>query len=339
MFDTEKLLASVDLVELAQRAGAQFKHVGGSWRSTCPLHGGHNDTGFAIYQKDGRQLWTCFSGECGGGDAISFVMAWQGLDFKRACGFLGGDILSDPQEMTRLANERAERAKQELDKAIAKAEAARAELQAAQVHLYYHEHMPECSHKNWLDRGLNDTDIGFWYLGGKADFVIGGNYHTPTLTIPIFDTERHLLNVKHRLLNPNPQKPNDKYRPEREGLGPFPPFLAVPEMGFDGETILVLEGEIKALVTWARCGNIDTQCIGVPGRSNYAPLVEKLFGKNVVVVPDPGAEKDAVAFAKQVHGRVLLLPDKIDDLVVRNNYDVDWLMPLVRQSRWVSWAK
>ena len=53
--------------ELAQRAGAKLKHVGGSWRSACPLHGGHNDSGFAIYTKEGRQLWQCFSGDCGGG--------------------------------------------------------------------------------------------------------------------------------------------------------------------------------------------------------------------------------------------------------------------------------
>lgn len=332
MFDTEKLLASVSLLELVQRAGAQPKKVGGSWRSACPIHGGHNDSGFAIYEKDGRQLWQCFSGDCGGGDAISFVQSWQSMDFKRACGFLGGDVLSDPLEMTRLANERAERAKQDLDKAIAKAEAARAELQAAQIHLYYHEHMPACSYQNWLDRGLNDSDIGFWYLGGKEDYIVNG-YHTPTLTIPIFDTQRNLLNVKHRLINPNPQKPNDKYRPEREGLGPFPPFLAVPEMGYDGATILVLEGEIKAMVTWARCGNIEMQCIGVPGRSNYKPLTEKLFGKNVVVVPDPGAEKDAIAFAKQVSGKVLMLPDKIDDLITRNHFDADWLNSLMKQAR------
>ncbi len=333
MFDTEKLLSSVDLLDLVQRAGAQPKHVGASWRCACPIHGGHNDSGFAIYIKDGRQLWQCFSGDCGGGDAISFVMSWQNMDFKRACGFLGGDVLSDPAEMLRLANERAERAKQDLDKAIAKAEAARAELEAAQVHIYYHEHMPECAHQNWLLRGLNDSDIGFWYLGGKADFVIAGNYHTPTLTIPIFDTERRLLNVKHRLLNPMPEKPNDKYRPEREGLGPFPPFLAVPEMGYDGETILVLEGEIKAMVTWARCGGIDVQCIGVPGRSNYKTLVDKLFGKNVVVVPDPGAEKDAIEFCREVKGRTLLLHDKIDDLIVRNRFDGDWLKSLLKQGR------
>lgn len=333
MFDTEKLLSSVSLIELAQRAGAQPKKVGNSWRSACPIHGGHNDGGFAIYEKEGRQLWQCFSGSCGGGDAISFVMTWQNMDFKSACGFLGGDILSDPLEMTRLANERAERAKQELDRAISKAEAARAELQAAQIHLYYHEHMPELARQKWMERGLNETDMGFWYLGGKADFTVG-NWHTPTLTIPIFDANRNLLNVKHRLINPNPDKPKDKYRPEREGLGTCPPFLAVPEMGYDGHTVLVLEGEIKALVTWAKCGSLDLQCIGVPGRSNYKPLTEKLFGKNVVVVPDPGAEKEALDFCRSVKGRMLLLPDKIDDLITRNHFDGDWLnslLPLARR--------
>lgn len=327
MFDTEKILASVDLVDLVRRAGGDPQKSYGSYRCACPLHGGDNDSAFAIF--DNR--WQCFSNDCGGGDAIAFVMKWQNCDFKRACEFLGGDTLSDPAEMTRLASERAERAAKELDKAIQKAEAARAELRAAQIHLFYHEHMPELCRQKWAERGLSEADIDFWDLGGKADFVTRG-WHSPTLTIPILDEQRNLLNVKHRLINPNPDKPNDKYRPEREGLGPFPPFLALPELGYDG-TIWVLEGEIKAMVTWARCGDVDTQIIGVPGRSNYKPLVENLKGKHVIVIPDPGAEKDALQFAEQVGGRLLLLPAKIDDLIVANNYDHDWLKSVEKQAR------
>ncbi len=261
-------------------------------------------------------------------------MTWQGMDFKRACAFLGGDILSDPSEMTRLAAERAERAAKDLDRAIQKANAARAELQAAQIHLHYHETMPELCRQKWIERGLTESDIGFWYLGGKADFVVKG-WHTPTLTIPIVDEKRNLLNVKHRFLNPNPAHPNDKYRPEREGLGAAPPFLAVPEMGYDGGTTTwVLEGEIKAMVTWARCGDIDTQIIGVPGRSNYKSLAVKLKGKKVIIVPDPGAERDAWDFSKQIRGHFLMLPEKIDDLIVSQGYDGEWLKAIERQARY-----
>lgn len=329
MFDTQKILDGTDLVELARRAGAEPRKVGSSYRSKCPLHGGDNDSAFAIF----NDRWQCFSGDCGGGDAIAFVMKWQNMDFQKACEFLGGDTLSDPAEMTRLASERAQKARNELEKAIQRAEAARAELRAAQIHLYYHQTMPELCRQKWMERGLTEKDIDFFDLGGKADYALKG-WHTPTLTIPIFDEQRNLLNVKHRLIHPNPEKPNDKYRPEREGLGAFPPFLAVPELGYDG-TIWVVEGEIKAMVTWARCGDADTQVIGVPGRSNYRGLIERLVGKNIVVVPDVGAEKDALEFAKAVKGRFLMLPEKIDDFIVANEYDRDWLKHMERQARHV----
>ena len=67
---------------------------------------------FVIKSKDGKQLWQCFSGVCGGGDAISFVEKWQNKDFRNACAFLGGDVLSDPVAMEKSARERHEAAAQ-----------------------------------------------------------------------------------------------------------------------------------------------------------------------------------------------------------------------------------
>jgi len=67
--------------------------------------------------------------------------------------------------------------------------------------------------------------------------------------------------------------------------------------------------------------------------SQYGGLVDKLFGKNVVVVADPNAEVEAGEFAKKVNGRMVELPEKIDDLIVAHGYDGDWLRGIERQAR------
>lgn len=327
MFDVYKIVQSADLTALVERAGGEV--VKG--RCACPIHGGHDKTGFCIYKKDGLELWSCFSGDCGGGDVISFVMAWQGMDFKRACEFLGGDITGDPLAMEQLARDRHAKAIKERDAAQAVEDARRKELQAEQKHLYYHQHMNDYFVEQWLARGLDEAWQSFYSVGGCEDFIINDGWHTPTLTIPIYGTDYQILNIKHRLLKPQNEK--DKYRPERSGLGAFPPLLAFPDKGYDGLITFVIEGEIKAMVTGSITPDSEWQFIGVPGRTQYKSLVDKLFGGNVIVVPDPGAEKDAAEFCKAVKGRWLSLPEKIDDLIIANGYDGQWLKAMEKQAR------
>lgn len=328
MFNIEEIINKSDLRDLAEKAGAQFHGN----RSACPIHGGHDVTGFAIGHKNGRDLWKCFSGDCGGGDVIDFVIAWRGYDFKRACEFLGGNVQDDPQEMKRLADERMARAAKELEDKQMRMEAARREIQVAEMHLHYHETMGEWARVMWMQRGIDEGLQSFWTLGSCDDFLINGDYHTPTLTIPLLDEDRQLLNIKHRLINP--QKANDKYRPERSGLGAMPPFLAIPEMGYDGGMIVVTEGEIKAMVTWARLDESDIQVIGVPGRSQFKALSSALQGKqNVVVIPDPGAESDALAFAKQIHAKYLPIPGKVDDYILETSMTGNELYAQLKYAR------
>ncbi len=328
MFDIESILKNADLRDLVEKAGGELDHNG---RCSCPIHGGSNRSGFSVYHKDGKDLWQCFSGDCGGGDAISFVQVWRGWNFKQACEFLGGEVQADPAEMKRLADERAERAAAELLDKQNRMEAALRELQAAERHLYYHLNAGKWARDMWEARGLPEDWQSYYLLGGCDDFVIGDGYHTPTLTIPILDEQQSVLNIKHRLVNP--QNPNDKYRPERPGLGPFPPLLASRELGYSGETVVVVEGEIKAMVTWAFLGIPEWQAIGVPGRTQFKPLAERLKGKTVIVVPDPGAEREAYEFAKLVNGKFLRPPDKIDDYILETGLEKNGIYRLMKQAR------
>lgn len=331
MFDVNSIIQNADLRQLVGRAGGQPDTHG---RCSCPIHGGENESGFSIFNKDGRDYWKCWTGDCGSGDVIDFVKAWQGIDFKDACAFLGGDVASDPIAMEKSAQERLARAKVRHEEARLEVEARRAELQVAQIHLRYHNEMKQWGIDAWLARGIDESYQGFWSLGACDDRAIkykGVEYHTPTLTIPIMAQDYSVLNIKHRLINP--PKPNDKYRPEREGLGTFPPFLAYPDLGYDGSVIWVIEGEIKSMVTATITPDRDWQFIGVPGKSEFGKLTSQLAGKNVIVVPDPGGEAEAAQFCKAVNGRFIRLPDKIDDIIIENGYGAEWLRSIEKQTR------
>ena len=327
MIDIEKLLAKTDLRELVEKAGGTLDHD----RCACPLHGSHNSNSFAVYRKDGRDLWKCHSGDCGSGDAIDFLRAWRGFTFYKACEFLGADTQSDPIEMKRLADERHAKALIELADKQRRVEAARRELQVASKHLLYHSGMKQWARDMWTGRGLDEGMQDFFTLGACEDFTINTDYHTPTLTIPILSETRELLNIKHRLVNP--QKPKDKYRPEMHGLGTFPPLLAIPEMGYDGGLVIVVEGEIKAMVTWCRLSEPDIQVIGVGGKGLFCRLAENLQGKNIVIIPDPLDVKEAMELAKKIKARVLNVPQKIDDYILANDLKGDNFYSLIRQAR------
>ena len=324
----EAVLLKTDLFELVRLAGGSPDNHG---RCACPIHGGETPTNFHVYTNNGKQVWKCFSGDCGGGDALDFVQKWRGWDFKRAYEFLGGEQQADPQEMKRLADDRHEKARLELEDKQRRMEAARRELQVAERHLLYHNTMQTWARDMWIGRGLDEGLQGFFTLGACDDFIINGDYHTPTLTIPILDEQRNLLNIKHRLVNP--QKPSDKYRPETSGLGAFPPLLAIPEMGYDGEMVVVVEGEIKAMVTWARLSVPDIQVIGVAGKNSFIKISQNLQGKKVVVIPDPQGEKEAIELAQAVHGRILNVPAKIDDYLNETDTPSNTFYSMLRQAR------
>jgi hypothetical protein len=330
-FDVETIIQSSDLRQLAERAGAEVDNRG---RSKCPLHGGDNDNAFSIFHKDGKDYWKCFTGDCGGGDVITFVQKWQGLDFRGACAFLGGDVVSDPAAMMASAKARHEASVIEKQAATDREEVRRRELQKEALHTVYHNEMKQWGVDAWNMRGIDESWQGLWSLGACDDRVImykGMEYHTPTLTIPIMAQDFSVLNIKHRLINP--PKANDKYRPEREGLGAFPPFLSFPELGYGGDVIWIIEGEIKAMVTATISPDSTWQFIGVPGKSQFGKLSGQLMGKNIIVVPDPGGEDEAFQFCKVVRGRYARFPEKIDDLINANGYDADWLRSVEKQTR------
>lgn len=340
MFDIDAILTKADLLGYVERAGATVRGKGNRYSCACPLHGGDNPTAFSIYHKDGRWLWNCFTGSCGGGDAIRFVEVWQGLDFKRACEWINGGAIQDAQGMKESAERRHAQALEDLRIAKEKEEARREELRVAEIHLHYHNTMTQYHKDEWTKAGIDEGMQSFWTLGGCSDFKYThdeNEYHTPTLTIPIFNEANELMTIQHRLLNP--VDPRDKYRPERAGLRSHP-FLAVPPMGFDGGIIWVMEGAKKAMVTWTRA-DTDWQCIGLSSQEIYKGMVETLrpVGKRVIVVPDPNSERNPNAFKKahylahEIGAKIVRIKDKMDDLILSADLKQDDLFALWKYAR------
>jgi hypothetical protein len=352
MFDVQVVLDKSDLLAYVERAGGEPEGGGNRYACACPLHGGDNPTAFSMYFQDGRWKWKCFTGDCGGGDAITFVEVWQGFSeterdgrklsiFQQACEWIMGGQMEDSRWMKKSAEKRLEAARLERIAAQEREEARRIELRVAELHVRYHNEMTPFHRDEWTKAGIDEGMQDFWTLGGKADFeywIDGTMYHTPTLTIPIFNERRELMTIQHRLINPH--NPHDKYRPERKGLHAHP-FLAMPEMGYDGGIVWVMEGAKKAMVTWTRSDSSDWQCIGLPSQESYKGMIELLqpVGSRVVVVPDPNTERNkqslvkAYHLAKAIGGKFLQLPQKIDDLILQTGIVQNDLFKMQLQAR------
>ena len=326
----------VDLVDTVRKAGGNPKqYYGSDYRCACPIHRGENANNFTIYNQGDKWRWKCFSRDCGQGDVIDFIMAYKGFDLKRAVEYLGGGADITPDEIKALAAERVRKAEefeqQKKDEYLNALE----ELQQAKAWQEYYQNLDkfEVARELWAARDIPDVFQSIWELGYCDKFAYStsqGKMVTPTLTIPIFGPGRELLNIRHRLLNPF--NPGDKYRPHRAGLRSVP-FLADPDRGYDFDHILVVEGEIKAAVAYLTIDSTNLQVVGIPGKTQFRSIIDKLKGKNVVILFDPDAGKEAVEAAKLVKGRVVHLKIKVDDAINAGQLDQATLKRILNSSR------
>ena len=328
----DELLSRVDLVQLAEQAGSQMRRVHNEWRGPCPLHGGDNPTGFVIYEADGKQKWHCYTRDCGSGDAIDFYAKLYSLSNREAYELLGGKNDIDPDTKARLALEKSQRAQVALEESIRLASEALKELREADQSLIYHQNL--AGHTQlWRNRGVPDEWQNFWDLGYRSEYKIStpeGWWSTPTLTIPIYEQGKELVNIRHRLINPYSQ--NDKYRPERSGLKASP-FICDYDEGWDKDKILVVEGEIKAMVTYLTLDSSDYQVIGIPGKTSARQFLDKIKGHTTYWLLDPDAEVQAREYANITSGRFIVYPVKIDDAILSRSINAAGIKRLLTMGR------
>jgi hypothetical protein len=332
MYDVDKIKSENSLLHIAELAGAQFTKHGPEWRSACPIHGGDNKSGFAVFDNESR--WACFTNDCGTGDVIEFVQKWRNLDFTGACEWLGGQHETDPVKNEEIKRQRIEERNKRLEAEEERKTDLLKEIAETKNWVKYSTILDDNPKYQaiWESQGIPPSWQSYWQLGYCKSFraVSDGNlFESPSLTIPIFQNSE-IRNIRHRLLKP--MNPKDKYRPERTGLGALPFYCDADKM-YNFDRILYVEGEKKAMVTYLTLDSIKWQVIGIPGKNQWKKELDKLDGQKVFILLDPDALDQAREFAKVTNGYYIKLPLKIDDAINAGLLDKNGIRTLMKGAK------
>jgi DNA primase len=182
---------------------------------------------------------------------------------------------------------------------------------------------------------VQTSAIEYWDSQGMTlqtidDYLLGYCSRCPTdsagrasYTIPVMAFGK-LWNIRHRLIGGDQ---HDKYRPHIAGLPAM--LFNADNLRRESSSILIVEGEKKSIIT-AQTGFAN---VGLMGKSGFKSEWAAKFARfnTVYVAMDPDAEAQAISIAQSFkgRGRVVSLPDKIDDLVTRwgaTHDDIEWFI-------------
>lgn len=292
----------------------------GEWHGPCPWCGG--DDRFVIFAKDPFPHWRFWCRKC--------HPHWDWIDNINT----KLKVLS-PLDRVKLATENAKRMEVELQAKIEQAQAVLKDLRESMVWIKYHDSMTEENREQWSQWGVPTYWQDYWSLGYDENHVIyyeGQEWHTPTYAIPVFEPVTwNVLNVKHRLMRP--PKANDRYRPERKGL-PIEWFVAFTEEPIAGRTLLV-EGEKKAMVSFITIDDPKLQVVGTPTCTPPDYLLDKLKDcEPIYICLDPDARGKMPDLAQRLgreRCRIIELPEKIDDMIIKYKLDKKWARQIIQQ--------
>lgn len=329
----------------------------------CPFHSEKTSGAFHVFH-DG---YKCFS--CGTwGDIFTWRQLQHGETFIEALENLaqmaGIDIereLASPTDqrsqdarLLEIKRQNAERVALELEEKIKKAQEVLNELRHSMRWVQYHELMPLQARELWRKRLTMQNDpacadfwIVNWQLGYTSDFRlwyknIQQEHITPTLTIPIWGEGWECNGIKHRILAPLPGHESDKYRPDVAGI-PSSPFFANPDVT-TGDLLLV-EGEIKAMVACITGDMPHMQTAGLPGKVPDASLFDKFerYGSIYLLLdpdaferpsPDrPSGVERAIGILGIDRVAVIQLAMKVDDAVAKGVINKDGIKRMIRAAR------
>jgi hypothetical protein len=234
---------------------------------------------------------------------ITWIEQREGVKFREAIEILtDGKIRSYDFDIDYEARrkKREEREKREKREKADKLE----QLRSSQRWMKYHEAMPEQGRAIWHDRGIPDFYIDFWRLGYSYS-----EYWDYSITFPVWGHDWQVNGIKHRLLYPNGK---GKYRYDIGGLDAWP-FICNPDM--TSGPLLLLEGEIKSMVTFRELDSDKLQVAGLPAKPNERMLASLKGYDPIWVCLDPDAKIEAHRSADYLDALVFELPRKIDDMI------------------------
>jgi len=181
----------------------------------------------------------------------------------------------------------------------------------------------------WIEWGLGwDREHEFWY-----DNEGWKKHHTPTATIAERDLSGEIVNVKHRLIHPQPD--GTKYRMEYT-VGMEPVFIANLDLCNEADYAFLVEGEKKAAVSWLTFDNPKVQAFGLP-MSPSPDLLESINAGHIVYIPDPDVRPYALRNVKEAYQdrdlRILRVGEKIDDLILESGIEKESFRAMIKQAR------
>lgn len=226
----------------------------------------------------------------------------------------------DPGMMKRWQDERAAQTAE----VKAKAERTLALIEKERRWMSYHDNLDEAARSWWISQGIEPEWQDWWKLGYVAERGFEHNdevFTRPAFTIPKFDLGWHFTNIDYRIVNP-PENVG-KYRPIA-GL-PAAFFLSRPDMKQFSDEVFIVEGSKKAMVLGLRKGLLHNTVIGIPGKSAWAGVEERVkpCGR-VWIILDPDAIEWAHKLGRAIGSaaRIVELPTKIDDAIL--HYGLSW---------------
>jgi hypothetical protein len=318
----------VDLLALIEPTTKLRKVAAREYAGPCPRCGGTDR--FRVNVDKGWFCRQCYA-ERNWYDQIDFRAWLFGETWGQAVQHLVGRRPIDPEALAKIQHEREERERQQVADELAARQIARARLNDSRLWETYHANLDDHSRALWRARGLRDDWQDYYQVGycPSREWVSGDNRFTSdSLTIPYLQyaapAQFTCISLKHRLLATD--APGGKYRPEFAGLGNqlYTPWYEQPI----GENVLIVEGEIKAMVTFSNlwrgadledaAPNLTT--IGIAGMNAKTSLLSALDkAEKIYICLDPDARKQAADLARSMGAdrcKVIHLPEKVDDLFV-----------------------
>ena len=325
---------------------------GGEYSGGCPFCGGVDRFSVQPHADDGGR-WLCRN--CTDGkyrDVIDFIQRRDNSGFVEACRYLFGDdvqVAIDPAEYARLQEQRDQSIQAQIQQEQAKQQVRREQLETNRSWEPYYQILQrdETGRKLWNERGLSDLWIDYYKVGycPSRKFYSPHEFESPTLTIPTWQGKR-CVGLSHRLLMDNP--PGGKYRPHLAGTGKSLYFGDVHTSEIIGD-VLILEGEIKTMVTFANVWKDDplighqlftTNIVGVAGKGfkhEYVAQFDQAETIYICLDPDATAAADKVAtMLGRERCKVVELPEKIDDLFLVDAINIDKLWKYMQRGRRIS---
>jgi hypothetical protein len=224
-----------------------------------------------------------------------------------------------------------------------------AELQRQAYHRGYHDAMQEQHRKLWEDEGIT-VDLQDWFSLGytpdKPYYYAEELHHSPALTIPFFASEQQVINIQYRLTEA--VSGAGKYRFTHELTPPL--YLTEPDKPLTGDSCLLVEGAKKAIILYAWLGERYDHVVAAPSKYLSDWMYDSLSEfETVFILFDPdsfndqkqGDDEDRATVwrtAKRLgsKARVVQLPVKPDDFIVKYHQPANTLHRIIQQARRVS---